>query len=262
MPIDSIHLLFGRDYRDQPEVRRALELADTKWRTLAWTGQDHTQQHRDFLRKTANDLLQKTGTEIAIDAVQRGMARSETRPAQQSQAAGRVVDHGNGTCTVYLDDAPSSPAYYGNGSGRSGPEVVATRAPNGFSSDPSKFPGASDARDQKARLERHKQDGRGGYIDGAAVEGDSRRYVPEEGRDPGGDYGDSRLWTSTCVGAVGRVASPLSSTRMPVRGFAYGATSAAVTSAFSITRSPTSCASGSAFGRLSCPILRNGTLLP
>src|SRR5262245_2022051 len=105
LQIDSIAYLFGRDYRDQPEVRRALEIADRRFKELHSTEMDNTDAHRQFMAEVANALLANPGAarEIEADAFQRGMRfdRAQSEPVP-TRSAGRITPRADGSCVVDL----------------------------------------------------------------------------------------------------------------------------------------------------------------
>jgi hypothetical protein len=79
---DTIRLLFGKDYRDEPEVRRALEIADTEFRQKFGTEVDYSPEHKKYLQRRAAEFLTDPDCELEIvrDAVQRGMFRGARSP--------------------------------------------------------------------------------------------------------------------------------------------------------------------------------------
>jgi hypothetical protein len=133
LQIDSIKYLFGKDYRDEPEIRRALEIADRRFREIHSTELDNTSTHRDFLKKTAAQLLTSEGASLEIqkDVAARGMYRNSrygggpnaigfvgTDPYRHADrgsgqgSGGRSFENGDGSVTIVFaegDDPAKGP---------------------------------------------------------------------------------------------------------------------------------------------------------
>jgi hypothetical protein len=158
------------------------------------TGADGSPQHFAFLQRRTAEILENAPTETVMKAWQQGY---QDQPPALPQARGRVVSrHPNGSVEIDLGDDSPEQLIYGNGTAEQrGPETAANFDKTGrLYGDVTLHPGYRAEQERRARVEQHQRSGGGSYVVGGKSLDSSRDFVPADGRDPHGRYGDSRKY--------------------------------------------------------------------